>query len=262
MKKLSAEEVKKVQLEILDVVAEFCKKNDINYWLDSGTLLGAVRHGGYIPWDDDIDIGMLRPDYEKFRKMFNDSNTRYKFNCIENDMSFLYPFGKVMDTTTYLREAGEFELSVNIDVFCYDNAPDDDKAAKRIFKRRDNLRKLFSLRNNKARPSGNLIRRIVVRIARVIIKPVSKGRIIQAIATNARRYEKFDTKRIGNFLGYNPVLCEADVFKDFELVEFEGKEYYAPVKRHIWLETLYGDYMVLPPEEKRITHHSYEAYKK
>ena len=70
-KQLTTEEVKKMNIDILSVVADFCEKNGLRYWLYYGTLIGAIRHNGYIPWDDDIDIAMPRPDYEKFLKTFN-----------------------------------------------------------------------------------------------------------------------------------------------------------------------------------------------
>ena len=125
---------------MFDTVHEFCIKNDIQYWLDSGTLLGAIRHGGYLPWDDDIDIGMLRPDYEKFRRMFNEENTRYHFACVEDDGDdFCYAFGKVLDTNTILYEPDRNgkKIAVNIDVFVYDNAPDDEKKLSRMFRMRN-----------------------------------------------------------------------------------------------------------------------------
>lgn len=260
MKKLSTEEVKKIQLEILDVVASFCEENGINYWLDGGTLLGAVRHKGYIPWDDDIDIGMLRPDYDRFRALFNQKNERYKFNCTENDMPFLYPFGKVMDMTTVLREPYGYELHINIDVFVYDNAPDNDAIAKRMFKKRDRLRDLLTLRIKHDRPSGNLLRRTAVYIARGLVTPIPKERIIWEIANSSKKYADSDTKRVGDFTSFTETMCNKRVFDSFIDVEFEGKTYKAPIGYDEWLTGFYGDYMELPPIEERVTHHIFEAF--
>ena len=107
MRRIYIDELKKIQINILDQVADFCNKNDISYWLDCGTLLGAVRHKGYIPWDDDVDIGMFRSDFDRFLNLFNQSNERYKVYNIENNNEFYYPFGKVLDTTTILYEPDE-----------------------------------------------------------------------------------------------------------------------------------------------------------
>lgn len=127
MEQLKLNEVKEIQLNILKAVDCFCRENGIRYWLDYGTLIGAVRHKGFIPWDDDIDIGMLRKDYEVFIKIFNKSSKRYRFVCIENEPLCWHLFGKVMDTETVLWESpwmGIPRFCVNIDIFPYDNVPD------------------------------------------------------------------------------------------------------------------------------------------
>ena len=86
MREILLDELKKTQIEILDVVDTFCRENNINYWLDSGTLLGAIRHGGYIPWDDDIDMVMFRDDYDKLVKVADKEFTYpYFFQTIYSD---------------------------------------------------------------------------------------------------------------------------------------------------------------------------------
>ena len=140
MKEIDIKELKKIQLNILDNVNSFCKKNKINYWLDCGTLLGAVRHSGYIPWDDDIDIGMLRDDYDKFLKIYNKDNTKYQLMASELDKDYYFQFGKVVDTSTVLYEPDEktgIKGAVYIDVFVYDNAPDDEDKLTEMFDKRD-----------------------------------------------------------------------------------------------------------------------------
>ena len=87
MHSIEKEELKMLQINILCEVDDFCRKNGINYWLDCGTLLGAIRHNGYIPWDDDIDIGMLRSDYEKFLRTYPYKENRYIFLSAENNLS-------------------------------------------------------------------------------------------------------------------------------------------------------------------------------
>ena len=137
-RRITIEELKRVQLEILDMVTQFCDANGIRYWLDSGTLLGAIRHKGYIPWDDDIDLGMLREDYERFVSVFNESNDRYRVLSFEWNPDFGFPFAKVCDTTTVLYEPDERgrKMAINIDIFPYDRAPDDDAVANEMFDRR------------------------------------------------------------------------------------------------------------------------------
>ena len=94
MRLVDLNELRNIQIEILQYIDDYCRKNNINYWLDAGTLLGAIRHKGYIPWDDDIDIGMLRSDYEKFVELFSQDESRYQCCTIENTPKHYYGFAK------------------------------------------------------------------------------------------------------------------------------------------------------------------------
>ncbi len=262
MKQVTGEQLKKIQLEILDVVTQFCDANGIRYWLDSGTLLGAIRHKGYIPWDDDIDIGMLREDYERFLSTFNNSNNRYRVVSLENDPEFYLPFAKVCDTTTVLYEPDEkgFKLHINVDIFPYDRAPDDDKIAKDMFDQRDRLRKNYSIPRMSI-TDHNPITGTLRRLRKLLYKLFRPNATIREMIDNATRFAKVDTKRVGDFTGFSRMMCDRRVFDSFAWVEFEGKQYKAPVGWDEWLTCYYGDYMQLPPENERVTHHSFVAYR-
>lgn len=261
MREINISELKKIQLEILDVFADFCNRHQLKYWLDNGTLLGAIRHKGYIPWDDDIDTGMLREDFNKCIELFNNENERYQFVCVENNKDFCYPFAKIFDTKTLLYEPNKEgnRLSVNIDVFVYDNAPDDDQKLKLMFSWRDFWEKMDYLRlpyniQNKG------TKRLVGEIIRLVPRAFPKQYFSYKIYQNSRKYENIETKRIGNFTSLSKVVADKSVFETMIDIEFEGKSYMAPAEYDKWLRLFYGDYMKLPPIEKRVAHHQFEAY--
>ena len=120
MKKLTLDEVKKIQLEILAYIDSFCKKNNISYFINYGTLLGAVRHKGFIPWDDDIDISMDREHYNMFIEKFNQDSSKYKILSLDTDKAYFNNFIKVVDTTTKIvdnRNYKTFSCGVCFDIF-------------------------------------------------------------------------------------------------------------------------------------------------
>lgn len=117
MKRLNADEMKVIELDMLKDISNFCDNNGIRYYLCGGTLLGAVRHKGFIPWDDDMDIAMPRPDYEKFLKMYNNYGHRYEVNGIENNPSWHSTFARVEDKCTVLYE-GTLKRSTGRGMFC------------------------------------------------------------------------------------------------------------------------------------------------
>lgn len=263
MRKIDVEELKTVQIQILDVVSEFCENNAIHYWIDSGTLLGAIRHKGYIPWDDDIDVGMLRKDFDCFVEEFNKNNGRYKCCTIENTPDFPYAFAKVMDTRTALYEPNKeqgVKININIDVFPYDNAPEDAAQLKIMYDRRDKNINWYRRRALPKWSAGNKLKRTIRYALCLLLSPIPKKVFIDRINQNIRRYDKTDTGYVGNFTSDSRILCSKHVFDDFIDVEFEGKMYKAPQGYDLWLKSFYGDYMELPPVDKRISKHHFDAY--
>ena len=260
MRKIDAEEMKRIQLDILRYVHQWCITNDVHYWLDCGTLLGCIRHNGYIPWDDDIDIGMLRKDYETFCSEFNNQKSKYKVVCIDNDASFYQPYAKVLDTTTLLIDSGH-RTCINIDVFVYDNAPNNDCLVKKMFDRRDRLR-LMSGYQISYRPDANGKRgsQLAKKCFHIMLNLLPKGFFVKLQVYNCKRYNRSNTNRVGNFSSYSRNGCDKSVFNDFIYGSFEGFQFYIPIGFDKWLSSFYGDYMKLPPENQRISHHIFEAY--
>lgn len=260
--KVDDDNLKKIQLEVLSSVASFCVTHDINYWLDFGTLIGAIRHKGYIPWDDDIDISMSREDYIKFTRFFNNENTRYRFMCYDIDRTWPYPFGKVLDTETVLYEPDEsgYKLSINIDVFPYDEAPNSN-SAKKLCKKSGRYCLFQTAKLHKGRAKGNVFRRMAVACLKVIAKLFPRDYFIKRIDRNAKKYYNCDTE----YLGYicdntKPFVFDKKIFADFIEAEFEGKAFKIPRNYDEVLHKEFGDYMQFPPASEQVSHHKFKAY--
>ena len=261
MLKLDIEEVKRIQLQILADIHKYCENNDIEYFLPYGTLIGAIRHNGYIPWDDDIDICMTRPNYDRFINEYNGTNPDYLCVSFEYDQRFLYTFAKVMDKNTVLIENTriKYNLGVNIDVFPIDGINDDVE----LLKKQIHLKRQSDIKSLKLSKKRHFLKNLVLIAGRVFLFAKSHKKIIQQMVRNAtlHKYE----------LAYN-ICCVSygsDIDKPFPkksleercLCVFEDGYYYIPAEYDSYLRSLYEDYMALPPEEKRVTHHSYTAYR-
>lgn len=259
------DELKQKELNILDFVVDFCDKQGINYWLDYGTLIGAVRHKGFIPWDDDIDIGMLRDDFERFQSTFNEyvgNNSRYiaewTGNCKNETSNYL--FIKVLDKSTIVESYGRSQ-NVWIDIFPYDNIPADEKTFIKMFKKSAMYIHGIRLQNNTHKPAGNFIRRACVRFARFCARCLPEDYFSKKQTLLVSRFKNIDSKEVVCFCSARRSLkennisrCEKEVFLELTELEFEGKMYKVPKNYDRWLTIAYGDYMTLPPEEERIDH--------
>ena len=267
MREINANELKSIQLDILRYVADFCDANGIKYWLDSGTLIGAVRHGGYIPWDDDIDLGMLREDYTRFTDLFNSSaDARYRLFSVQNDPKSPYAFGKVADTQTVLYEPNikGIQFHVNIDIFIYDLVPEDDNIIRNQYRRRDLFNALNVTKYHGLSYSGHNLKDfgkyLLLICSKILLFPFPKNYFAKCIDRNAKRFMHLPSARIGNFYGFARYTAPKALFDEMMDKEFEGQLFKIPTQYHEWLTIVYGDYMQLPPESERHTHHEFVAF--
>lgn len=258
MRKLSIKEQKTIQLRILQEVADFCEKEQITYFLAYGTLIGAIRHNGYIPWDDDIDIAMPRPDYDRFMKNFNQEYEHTKVLELSLSPSYSQPFAKAYDDRTWIDELHykHDKYGVFVDIF-----PVDGVKGTAQFVRADRFSKI--LHTKKANfTRRKLSKKIINIIGKIILLPFSIHDILKWMDKDARRYPFGTTEKAGVITvpwGLREIV-NTSVFQKTIFHEFEGKQYRIPIGYDEWLRSLYDDYMELPPEEKRVPHHVLNAY--
>lgn len=267
-KKIKLEEIKKIQIDMLLHIDAFCKLRGIDYYLMYGTLLGAIRHNGYIPWDDDIDIVMFRDDYEKFFLDFNKKEYASKYHAIstENNSNYYLPMGKVIDTTTILLEdmRDAFPIGVYIDIFPIDNLPEDKEKIKCLLHQIRILTRLLSYKQSFWDERRSVKKNIFYGIARFILTPVSYSSICKRINLVASKY-KNNKKSV--FIG-SMVLGlygEREIWKRENFVDsikwgFEGEYFTIPIGYDQILRRLYGEYMIPPPKEEQKSHHRFLVF--
>lgn len=258
-KEIRVDELKQIQLDILKFVDAFCKKNNLRYFLAYGTLLGAVRHQGYIPWDDDIDVLMFREDYEKFVTTFKHST--YKVFATEVNAAYPYPFAKVGDTRTYFEEEIKdvIDTGVNIDVFPLDYLPQDN--VDKIIKRRDFLQNIWTLKRLPCLKRRGFLKNTVLKLSQLVLSVFSMKAIVKQMEEHAKKYNSASSSLCGNLvLGYDPDVYPTSDFENAVELPFEDTTFPCPANYDDVLRIMFGDYMQLPPEEKRVSHHHFIAY--
>lgn len=261
MKELTQNELREVQIGILDYVHNFCQENNIKYSLACGTLLGAVRHQGYIPWDDDIDIYMLRPDYEQFLRVFPFKKAKFVVGALENRKDYFYYIAKVENTDTILEEYINVrtKIGVNIDIFPLDNVPDNLFLRKLFFKLVSVLNAIIVLKNVSIKSDRAFLKNAILLIGRIFFSFIPMRLILCAMNSFPKLFNGRQTKQISE-VSANAGVFNRSVMDEIIMLPFENKEYCAMKDYHQYLTAQYGDYMQLPPEEKRITHHAFKAY--
>ena len=263
MQQLSLEELKQIELDILKRFDAICRENNLQYSLAYGTMLGAVRHQGFIPWDDDIDVFMKREDYEKLLSLQYDDG-RYEIKSYRYTKGYYYPFSKMIDAFTVLDEPwrADKNMGVYIDIFPLDTVQiTDENEIAPILKKADALfNRAYHMGHKLSHHKSFSLRYIVKLLFLLLTYPFKR-----AVIGKAERFAMKD--KSGNYramlVQISPAAFVESVYYDDVIdMPFEDGEF--PVyKQYDYLLTKeYGDYMQLPPEEKRVSNHSFTAYRK
>ena len=259
---LTLEETQQALLHLLKTFDEICLAHDLRYSICYGTLIGAVRHKGFIPWDNDVDVVMPRPDYERmlrhpewFGNLLVGSR---QTSAIEG---YFLPFAKVYDLRWSVQEAvftGRYEEYLWLDVFPFDAVSDDDAEVEAFLNRQ---RKLYKRGKWSVENVNAVTRSPVKRIIKNVLFPLHRAvfpydKVYERMEQNAKKYSWGSTNRVG-IVVWGPLpavwLTPGD-FDRLERIEFAGHQFMAFQQRDKYLRDYYGDYMTLPPVNKRLVH--------
>lgn len=260
MRQLTDKEIHDCLLNILKDVDEFCRQNGLRYSLAYGTLIGAVRHHGFIPWDDDIDIQMPRPDFERFiREYGREPGARYRclYNTVNEEERFQHFFAKVHDTHTVCIQGKSvvYKFGVNLDVFPIDGRPDDTREQRKMERQLSSWAHRLNICSTKL-DLFNFHQPLRAKLQAHIFGP---KHWVKKCNELMRRYD-FETSNFAGLVStvYNGLggVFDRGLFEEYTLLEFEGSRFKAFSRWDEFLSKYYGEYMKLPPVHKRRSHHT------
>lgn len=255
--------LKKVLLMILNDVKTVCDKYGINYYIYAGSGIGVARHGGFIPWDDDVDVAMFRKDFNRFSKLFNEEfGDKYTLRTPDNTDDYFLCFPKViLNGTTYEEfwsENVSFETGIYLDVFILDNVPSN-KIKRMIFTNTCYYKRLlkdisFLKKHNSSKPKQLLmdVLNIILKIFRWDYLKLKKSCLQSYV-----KYQDNESEYVSDLDGnghFKPHIFLKSDFEPAKITKFEDIEVKVPNNIDVVLTTMYGDYMEMPPKEKRYNH--------
>lgn len=257
--------IQEIELKILDEIVDICEKNNIEYFLIGGTCLGAVRHNGFIPWDDDIDIGMTRQNYNKFITIAKRSLSNKYILQTPDDSTCPYYFTKVRRAGTkfveYCNRKIKMPQGIYVDIFPFDEVPNDDAIAYKQWKKLQKQIKILVYRQS---PSWNvkpsnfklICKSIARKFIHIALKIIPYRLLKRQLDTGFTQYNGTNQDAIAclNFPKFKTEYIRKSDLYPLKKHIFNEKEYYIPNEVDKYLKTHYGNYMELPPIEQRFGH--------
>ena len=269
MKKLELKEIQEEETRMLKIFIDICDKYNLKYYLCGGTLLGAVRHKGFIPWDDDIDIFMFQPDYDKLHKMIENNEIEMPEN-----MEFIsytlgngvHPFLKLINRNIQVVENNSIDKHLWIDVFPLMGLPEKEKDINRHLSKSYTTAHLYAVKLIKAKNIIKSSKTFVRGMIKLCVKPltwfVSSDHYIRKLLKNARKYDYDSSKYVANVLWSDKKVIYFDkkLLNEQALYQFGNIQATSFKDYDVYLKMEYGNYMQLPPENQRYTH-NFDAFK-
>lgn len=263
-KRIELEKLKKVGLDILKEFIRVCDLLDLKYYLAYGTLIGAVRHEGYIPWDDDVDVYMPRPDYEIFmkeaKKYLKDN---YFVQNNDTDPEYLLRFAKLRDSNTTFIEEEYKKYTINHGIFIDIFPLDGYVKGKDLLLDMRIKQKAFEELDNEVKFKNSLSTfnmKVIQKIGPILNKKINLEKTMNSYEDRAKKFSYKDSDYVAEMVGSIYIVpMKKEVFGEGKLMKFEDIYARVPDDYDTCLKLLYGDYMKLPPKEQREPHHNFVA---